>query len=388
MLIVHTSDWHAGRLWKGIDRLDELKAVLTHLGDFIERERVDLLLMTGDVFDSRGPSAEAERVVFRFFLRMGQAGTKSIVISGNHDDPARLEAWGLLAELVDVSTVARPSAADRGGVIECTVRSGERAVVAAVPFARTSDLVTAIELAEDDTLAHQRYDQQMARIVELLTSRFRSDAVNLLMAHTHLDRARIAGSERQVHLGEQWAVTAQSFPSSAHYVALGHIHRPQRIDAAPSPALYAGSPLQLDFGEAGEEKSFVVIRAEPGRPAAIERERYSGGKALREIRMSLEELEREAERLRDSGWLKVTVPLLAPDFDLNRTVRQLLGRAAVSVDYELPVSKDREPQPSRSGLGPGELFGLYYRREHKTEPEAPVMAAFNDLLHEAVEAPE
>jgi exonuclease SbcD len=388
MLIVHTSDWHAGRLWKGIDRLDELKAVLAYLGDFIERERVDLLLMTGDVFDSRGPSAEAERVVFRFFRRMGQAGTKTIVIAGNHDDPARLEAWGLLAELVDVTTVARPSAADRGGVIECTVRSGERAVVAAVPFARTSDLVTAMELAEDDMLAHQRYTQQMARIVELLTSRFRSDTVNLLMAHTHLDGARIAGSERQVHLGEEWAVTVQSFPSSAHYVALGHIHRPQRIEAAPSPAFYAGSPLQLDFGEAGEEKSFVVIRAEPGRPAAIEREHYSGGKVLREIRMSLEKLEREAERLRESGWLKVTVPLLAPDFNLSRTVRQLLGRAVVSVDYELPVPKDPALQPIRGGLGPAELFGLYYRREHKTEPEVPVVAAFNDLLREAVEAPE
>jgi exonuclease SbcD len=61
MLIVHTSDWHAGRLWKGIDRLPELEAVLEHLGNFIERERVDLLLMSGDVFDSRGPSAAAER---------------------------------------------------------------------------------------------------------------------------------------------------------------------------------------------------------------------------------------------------------------------------------------------------------------------------------------
>ena len=108
MLIVHTSDWHAGRLWKAIDRLPELEAVLENLGDYIERERVDLLLMSGDVFDSRGPSAAAERAVFRFFRRVGKAGTKTAVIAGNHDDPLRLEAWGTLAELVDVSTVAAP----------------------------------------------------------------------------------------------------------------------------------------------------------------------------------------------------------------------------------------------------------------------------------------
>ena len=114
MLIVHTSDWHAGRLWKGIDRLDELEAVLAHCGDFIERERADLLLMTGDVFDTRGPSAAAERAVFRFFRRVGRAGTRTVVIAGNHDDPLRLDAWGTLAELVEVTTVARPRRANEG----------------------------------------------------------------------------------------------------------------------------------------------------------------------------------------------------------------------------------------------------------------------------------
>ena len=389
MLIVHSSDWHAGRLWKAIDRLPELEAVLEYLGDFIERERVDLLLMSGDVFDSRGPSAAAERTVFQFFRRVGKAGTKTAVIAGNHDDPLRLEAWGTLAELVDVTTVARPRPANRGGVIEFQARSGERAVIAAVPFAKSSDLVSATEMADDDTTAHQRYAEGLQRIVELLTARFRSDSVNVLMAHTHVDGARLAGSERQVHLGEEWAATAQSLPSTAHYVALGHIHRPQRIEAAPSPTYYAGSPLQLDFGEVGEEKSFVVVRAEPRQPARIERVPYAGGKPLAEVRMTLPELEQNAERLRDAGWLRVTVPLGERDIDLNRKVRHLLGKAVVSVDYELPEHADGPPEaPPRSGLGPVELFQLYHRTEHHIEAEARLTAAFNELLREAEEAPE
>src|SRR5262249_46446014 len=151
-----------------------------------------------------------------------------------------------------------------------------------------------------------------------LTARFRSDAVNLLMAHTHLDGAVLAQSERRVHLGEEWSATAQVLPSTAHYVGLGHIHKPQRIEAAPSPACYAGSPLQLDFGEIGEEKSFVVIAAEPGRPARIERVPYAGGKSLHDVRKTLAVLDREAEQLRALGWLRVTVPLETPDIDLNR----------------------------------------------------------------------
>src|SRR5262249_23475261 len=177
MLIVHSSDWHAGRLWNPIDRLPELEAVLENLGDFIERESVDLLLMSGDVFDSRGPSAAAERVVFRFFRRVGKSGTKTAVIAGNHDDPVRLEAWGTLAEFGNVTTVAGPGPADQGGVIEFEVRSGERAIIAAVPFAKTSDLVSAMEIATDDTTAHQRYAEGMRRIVELLTTRFRTDSI-------------------------------------------------------------------------------------------------------------------------------------------------------------------------------------------------------------------
>ena len=99
MKIVHTSDWHVGRRWKGIQRLDEIEAVLDHLAEFIEREAVDLVLHTGDVFDRRNPPAEAERLVNRFFVRVGKAGAHMVVIAGNHDDAQRLDARSLLARV-------------------------------------------------------------------------------------------------------------------------------------------------------------------------------------------------------------------------------------------------------------------------------------------------
>src|SRR5437870_13452103 len=112
MRIVHTSDWHAGRSLKDRDRLPELEAVLNDIAVFIERERVDLLLMSGDVFETGAPVTAAERAVFLFFKRVGMAGTQSVVIAANHDSPARVEAWGTLAELVNVHVVVRPCRAD------------------------------------------------------------------------------------------------------------------------------------------------------------------------------------------------------------------------------------------------------------------------------------
>jgi len=199
------------------------------------------------------------------------------------------------------------------------------------------------------------------------------------MAHTHLDGARFGTSERRVHLGDDWAATPQALPSDAHYVALGHIHKPQRIEAAPSPTFYAGSLLQLDFGEAGEEKSYVVIDAHPGRPAEIQRIPYRNGVPLRRIRATLTELEHDATALRDAGWLSVTVPVTAPDPDLNGKVHRLLPNTLV-VDPDLPQEDERPPEIDRASLSPADLFRAYFRKEHGGgEPADNLVEAFNEL---------
>jgi exonuclease SbcD len=380
--ILHTSDWHAGRVWKAVDRLPELAAVLDDLGSFVERERIDLLLVSGDVFDSGAPAAEAERLVFGFLKRIGGTGTRTVVIAGNHDHPARLEAWGLLAELVNVYAVGRPRRADEGGIVEVEGRDGEHAVVACVPFAPPRGFVSALELAAGETEARQRYADSLTAVIEHLAKRFRADTVNLLVAHTHLEGAVLSGSERQVHIGEQWAGAPQALPARAHYVALGHIHKPQRFETAPAPTYYAGSPLQLDFGEAADEKSFVVVDARPRQPVHVHRVPYRGGTPLATIRATLAEIERDLNQLRRRGWLRVAVPLVAPDPDINVRVRRLLPNA-VSVNVELPESKEAVEIVSLKGLRPAELYSAYHRAEHGSDPEGALVDAFGRLWGDA-----
>jgi exonuclease SbcD len=215
-----------------------------------------------------------------------------------------------------------------------------------------------------------------------LTRTFRLDAVNLLMAHTHLEGALFGDSERRVHLGEEWAATPQSLPSTAHYVALGHIHKPQRVEAAPVPAYYAGSPLQLDFGEAGENKSCVVVDAKPGRPAKVEAIPYQGGRPLADLCLTLQQIEQDRERLCQAGWLRITLAEQDPAPDLARQIRQLVPNAlAVHVPQAEALrgaTIQLTPQAS-----PVDLYRAYHERTHGKAASTAVLEAFAELYEQA-----
>jgi exonuclease SbcD len=378
--IVHTSDWHVGRRWKGIQRLDELAAVLEHLAAFIEKQSIDLVLHSGDVFESRNPPAEAEQLVNRFLVRVGRSGAHMLVIAGNHDDPLRLDARSLLTEWVNVQILGRPRSASRGGTRTIATRGGEEAVVAALPFASPGAWVSALDLAGEEASARSQYARMFERAVQDLSGAFRQDAVNLLMAHTHIEGASFGESERRVHIGEDWAASPEALPSSASYIALGHIHKPQKV-AGPVPAYYAGSLLQMDFGEAGEEKTFVVVTASPGQPATVEHVPYEGGLPLVDLRASLAELAETADRHR-TGWLRVTVPLTEKDPDLNRRVRQLLPNALV-VRAELPAAEERPDIRLETGAPPVGHYAAYHLREHQRAAEVVVLDTFQDLYDQA-----
>lgn len=385
MRIVHTSDWHAGRIWKGIDRTSELEAVLDDLAEFLRREQIELLLVSGDVFDNGAPVARAEKLVFGFFKRIGKAGTKSIVIAGNHDSPARVEAWGLLAELVDVHALGFPRRAEHGGVISFQSRNGDPVHVAVVPFAPPRLLVTAAELANSETQGRQRYADGFAAMVEQLCGTYRASSINLLMAHTHLQGAVLSNSERQVHVGNDWAATPQILPSSAHYIALGHIHRPQRVDTAAAPAEYAGSALQLDFGEIGQDKSFVFFDARPRQPVRVERVSYRGAKTLYGVRAALPALERDAAALREAGWLRVEVLLEHRIPDLNARIRRMLPNA-VTVQEVLPQPASPSNAVRTSGLLPSEVYRAYFEITHGCPADDPLVDKFKALYEEEMRA--
>jgi exonuclease SbcD len=241
-------------------------------------------------------------------------------------------------------------------------------------------------LGRSDTASAQRYAEAMQSILTHLTDGFSAEAVNVVVAHTHVSGAVLAThdrSERSVHLGDDWAVSPQAFPASASYVALGHIHKPQDLPAAVARTCYAGSALQLDFGEAGEEKSFVVIDVEPRRPPQVSRVPYQGGTPLVDLTLaSVQELRSRAGDLAtDEAYLRVTVTDSTEAHDLNREVRELLPNAvAVRVPETDPSEDENESSIDRSLLSPRQLYAVYCRRTRSQEPGEALLDEF-DILH-------
>lgn len=378
MRFLHTSDWHAGRIWKRVDRLEELRKALFTTVDYVRDHDVDVVLMSGDVFDSRSPSGAAERLVAEIFRAYDRAGAKTVVIAGNHDSPARLEAWRILGELANVTVVPKPRPADEGGVVEVRSRDGrETAKIACVPFASPASFMSAADLVADDSSSYKTYAAAFQGMVESLRGEFGPDTVNILMAHTHLEGAMLSASERTVHVGEQWAAQIQALPHDVHYVALGHIHRPQGIDAA-CPAYYAGTPMQMDFGEVGEKKTFNVFDARPGGAGATpKRIAYAGARELREIQGTLAEILDAASMYQDA-WVRVTVELLEPDPDVARAVREAIPGAVV-VNVKLPHKEGTVSKTA--GLTHVQMYEAWAQAKHP-ENKTSLVEAFEELYEQ------
>ena len=380
MRLLHTSDWHVGKTIRGASRADEHTAVLAEIAQVAAREEVDLVIVAGDLFDSAAPSAEAESIVYRALLDLADTGADVAVIAGNHDNPRRLRAVAPLLRLGQVHVVAEPTRPEDGGVIELRVRDGAEVRLAMLPFVSKRGIVRAKHLMAGEAFENaQHYSDRLRLLIERLCEPFGTDTVNLFTTHAFVLGGQAGGGERPAHLVEEYAITAQSFPVTVGYGALGHLHRPQTVR---HPLHYCGSPLQLDFGEAEQVKQVNVVALEPGTPADVETVRLTAGRQLRTLTGTLEEL--SSVSVDDDAWLKVVVqgPGRA---GLAQTVRELLGPGVVDVRVEAPASDARRRNLDHRSRSPQELFGEYL--EHENIEDRRIRDLFGQLLDEQSDAP-
>jgi exonuclease SbcD len=381
MRFLHTSDWHVGKTLKARSRHDEHAAVLSEILDIARREKVDAVLVTGDVFDSSAPPPDAERLVYDFLSELCGARIPAVIIGGNHDHPRRLLAIREILQRLDIHVRPEPARPEAGGVIQLT-RGGETAQIAALPFVSAGKVTDAARLLDAEEGRYQDYAERIGAMADALSRSFTPQTVNLFLAHVYVDGSVPCGSEREIHIAKPYAVPAQRFPSTAHYVALGHLHRPQEIPAA-APTYYAGSPLQLDFGEEGQQKRVLIIDARPGRPAELTSIPLRSGRELRSITGTMQELEAQAGAFGDD-LLRVTILLDAPTPGIADRVRELLPNALhIHVDVPRPQVDD---SLTTAGADPNALFAAFYWRRYQTEPPGEVAALFRTLYEAEIDA--
>lgn len=375
MRLLHTSDWHVGKLMRGASRADEHRAVLAEMATVAADESVDLVLVAGDLFETSAPGPESEQVVYRGLLDLAEVAPV-LVVAGNHDNARRLEAVAPLLTLgrVQVRTqVARP---DEGGVVRVDA-GGVPVQVAMLPFVSKRGIVRADALMRDEAYQlSQAYTDRLGVLVRALTEGFAADTVNVVCAHAFAAGGTTGGGERSVHTIEDYSLSALAFPVTAQYVALGHLHRSQDVPGA-TRIRYSGSPLQLDFGETANTSSVTVVDVEPGVPAAVREVPLQAGRKLRTLRGSLSELEPLAGTTGDD-FLRIVVT------DRRRArmadeVRSLFPHC-VDVLVQSPEDPAAPTHAPVAGRSPSELFRSYLDVADLDDPR--LLAAFDELLEE------
>lgn len=386
MKILHTSDWHIGKRLGRHDRMGEFAEVLAEVEAIADERAVDLVLVSGDIWDRPMPPTDALHLGLQTLLRLAQ-GRPVMAVAGNHDSAGLFEALTPLLRPLGVFLIGDVKRPDQGALLGPDVL-GVPAVVAGFPFLREGRVVDFMAEAGE---WYRAYAERVAAITrtynEALVAQAGGDAVPILMAHfmvggVAIDRGAPRG-ERELHMGDAYAATAQAIPAGPQYVAMGHIHAPQAVPGAPVPAHYAGSLLALDFGEAGEQKRVVIVDAEPGQLATVESIPLTKGRPLIRVTDDWDAIEARAPELAEA-FLDLTVRTSGTDMTLA-------DRAGEAFPYLVKVRAlrpegERPQHVAKGGRSKDQLYAEYYEREHGEPAPEELLTLFRDVLEEAADA--
>ncbi|HEY4238976.1 MAG TPA: exonuclease SbcCD subunit D C-terminal domain-containing protein [Kofleriaceae bacterium] len=373
MRLVHTSDWHLGHTLRGeVARDGEHRAFLDWL--LARLDGADVLVITGDVFDSATPPASAERMWFEF-LAVASPIVDIVVIAGNHDSPARLGAASSVLRELGVHVV--------GSMSDDVIVPVTGAVVAAVPFLRPVDLPDA-----PDPLAAVYAD-----VIERARAQRGADQALIVTGHLYVAGADTQFlSERRVAVGGQEAAPLRLFPDDISYVALGHIHRAQRVGR--ETIRYAGAPLPLSLDEAGYKNSIAIVDFDGARVVKIETIPVPRTVEIVRVAGALDEVLAAIARFPALGagerpYLEVVVSLGKPEPKLRARIEQALDgkhprlvRLGVEGTGDGAALGDAIAQRRLAELDPREVFARLWARDHAEPAAPPVLAAFDRLLAE------
>lgn len=383
MRILHTADWHAGKVLWNRSRTGEQEKVFAEIVAIARSEKVHLVLIAGDVFETFAPSPDAERLVYGALAELVGSEIPVIVVGGNHDHPKRLAALREMLAPLKVFVRAEPQRPEAGGVIEIQANE-ELARVAVLPWVPDHKVLEICQLMGPEETWYATYSENVAAMLQQLAQSFSAITVNILVAHLFAFGAQTSGSERPIHVAQPFAIPPARFPSSAQYVALGHLHRPQEV-ICPTRCFYAGSPLQLDFGERDQQKSVVILDVKAGRPASVETIPISSGRALRELAGSLEELTKLADTPGED-FLRLVVKAQTRVPGIADQLRELFPNA-LDIRVECPHEDDAVPELTGTKQ-PHEHFADFFRQSRASEPPDEIMEAFHSLHKEVLGAPD
>ncbi len=278
MNILHTSDWHLGSSLYGRKRYDESKNFLDWLSQIIKNEKIDILLVSGDIFDTTTPSNKAQSLYYNFLIQIANSKCKYIVVTaGNHDSPSFLTAPKALLGALNVFVVgAVPNDLNDEVFVLSNDNKNEHIIICAIPYLSDRDIR---KCEDNESLDDKKKKSEngikqhyldVCAIAEQKQKELNSETPIIAMGHLFTSKGKTCeDGERDIFVGTLGNINKSTFPNSIDYLALGHLHIPQLVDKMDNMR-YSGSPIPMSFGEAKQQKKVIAITFEKRVPVVNE----------------------------------------------------------------------------------------------------------------------
>ncbi|MEZ2602196.1 exonuclease subunit SbcD [Kluyvera intermedia] len=392
MRIIHTSDWHLGQNFYSKSRAAEHQAFLQWLLNTAKSEQVDAIIVAGDIFDTGSPPSYARELYNRFVVDLQQTGCHLVVLAGNHDSVATLNESRDILSFLNTTVIA--SAGHAPFILN--LRDGTPgAVFCPVPFLRPRDIITSQAGLSGQEKQRQvlesitdYYQQQYQQACEL-----RDDRTLPIIASGHLTTVGASKSDavRDIYIGTLDAFPAQNFPP-ADYIALGHIHRAQKIGGSEH-IRYSGSPISLSFDETGKSKSVNLVNFSDGKLAEVTPLTVPVTQPLAVIKGDFDSISAQLAEWRDAEaepatWIDIEITSDEYLHDIQRKIQTitddlpvevLLMRRSREQRQRILASQERE---TLSELSVEEVFHRRLALETLEEPQQQrLQTLFNETLH-------
>lgn len=383
MRILHTSDWHIGHKLYEHSRSDEHQQFLDWLLNLIKEEKIELLLISGDIFDSALPAAESVDLYYRFLFHLyEETDAEAIIIAGNHDSAVRLSAPRQFLEMARIHVIGQLP----NQVSDCVVRKNGLCVVA-LPYIPEGEILSHVSFESKVDIAI-RYRSAIKKLYQECLSGIPSDLPVILMGHFFVDGSKKSQSERTIQIGGTQSIKSVDLPEDVCYMALGHLHRPQRLPNAEYPIVYSGSPLPMSFKEATYRKKLYMLELED---CAVEITEIDVPvfRQLERVCGTLENIRLKANFKDWTGkYIEVKLKLDSPKIGVSDLIREAFavqGGKVLVVESQLTKQKTDRSITAKDfkTKSPEEIFVEFYKSEHSEENDGELdklMETFKELV--------
>ena len=404
MKLLHTSDWHLGKHLESFSRLQEQQAVLNEICEIADCEKVDAVIIAGDLFDTFNPPVEAIELFYKTLKRLTNNGKRAVIaIAGNHDSPNRIEAPDPLARECGILFAGYPNSV----VAPLELESGLKVTLSEPGFieVRLPDIPDTLrilltpyanELRLKTFLGHDDPNESLRSALKSSWEKIArnycdNNGVNILIAHLFMAREdEIMPEEPEdekpiLFMGGTQVIYSSDVSPAIQYVALGHLHKEQMIDYQPCPIVYSGSPLAYSFSEADQKKYVILIESQHDSPVKLSEIPLLQGKKL--VRMRFENVDEAVLWLSKNPNVFVELTLVTENY-MSADDRKRLNDAHEGIVMIIPELANKEMMQNDNtsvidlNKSIEELFKDFFFNKKGQAPNELIINLFKEVLSE------